>query len=257
MPVPERRFNESEVAAIIETATNWKEPGRQPVASGEGLTLGQLQDIGRDIGITPDVMAGAADAVKDVGTTEIRRFLGLPLRIERNVKLRRRFSEEEWEQVVADLQEIFDAAGVLSEDGSLRQWSNGRLEVVLEVNAITQRLRLRTFKGHALVVTGAGSGICGGALGALGSTLLNGSTPDMRLVTILAIVAVAGAAIVAAMAFRLTSWARRWDRQMSKVAARVVALDRSQSSSHEASVVSKVSYRLTTQVDPITALRSD
>jgi hypothetical protein len=242
MPVPERRFNESEVAAIIETATNWKEPGRQPVASGDGLTLGQLQDIGREIGITPDVMAGAADAVKDVGTTEIRRFLGLPLRIERNVKLRRRFSEEEWEQVVADLQEIFDAAGVLTEDGSLRQWSDGHLEVVLEVNAITQRIRLRTFKGRALVLTGAGSGICGGALGALGSTLLSGTPPDMRLVTILAMVAAAGATIVAATAFGLTSWARRWDKQMSKVAARVIALDRSQSSNLDAAVATKISY---------------
>ena len=89
---------------------------------------------------------GAADVVKDGGTTVIRRFLGLPLRVERNVKLRRDFSEDEWDQVVADLREIFNAAGVLEEDGSLRQWSNGNLQVVLEVNAITQLIRLRTFK---------------------------------------------------------------------------------------------------------------
>lgn len=227
MPAPERRFNNTEVAAIIETATNWKEPRRESLPAGDGLTLGQLQDIGRDIGITPDVMAGAADAVKDVGTTEIRRFLGLPLRIERNVKLRRSFSEDEWEQVVAELQEIFNAAGVLTEDGSLRQWSNGHLEVVLEVNAITQRIRLRTFKGQALILTGAGCGICGAALGALVSALLNGPTTDVRLVTVLAIMAVTGATLVAATALRLTSWARRWDKQMSKVAARVIALDRS------------------------------
>src|SRR5690348_9396405 len=103
MLVPEQRFNEAEVAAIIETATNWKEPRRQqPVDAGEGLTLGQLQEIGRDIGIAAEVMSGAASAVKDIGATETRRFLGLPLRVERNVKLRRRFSEEEWEQVVTD-----------------------------------------------------------------------------------------------------------------------------------------------------------
>ena len=55
MPAPERRFNNTEVAAIIETATNWKEPRRESLPAGDGLTLGQLQDIGRDIGITPDV----------------------------------------------------------------------------------------------------------------------------------------------------------------------------------------------------------
>ena len=241
MSAPERRFNEAEVAAIIQTATHWKEPRRQSAPSaGEGLTLGQLQEIGRDIGITPDVMSGAADAVKDVGTTEFRHFLGLPLRVERNVKLRRRFSEDEWEQVVADLQEIFHSAGVLSEDGSLRQWSNGHLEAALEVNAITQRIRLRTFKAHPLVLTGAGSGICGVASGALVSTLLTSATPDMRLVTALAVIAAAGASIVAATAFRLKSWARHSDRRMSEVAARVIALDRSQRSSPDALSVSKI-----------------
>ena len=242
MTVPERRFNEAEVAAIITTATHWKEPRRRAASSGDGLTLSQLQEIGRDIGITAEVISGAADAVRDVGTTEIRRFLGLPLRIERNVKLRRRFSEDEWEQVVAELQEIFDAAGVVTEDGSLRQWSNGHVEVVLEVNAITQRIRLRTFKGRALVWTGAGSGICGAASGALVSTLLRGSTPDTRAVTILAMLAVAGATMVAATALRLGSWARRWDKQMSEVAARVVALDRSLMLGHEVSGASKISH---------------
>jgi len=230
MTVPERRFNETEVAAIIQTATNWKEPRGQSVPSGEGLTLGQLQEIGRDIGISADIMSGAADAVKDVGKTEIRRFLGLPLRVERNVKLRRRFSEDEWDQVVADLREIFHGAGVLTEDGSLRQWSNGHMEVVLEVNAITQRIRLRSFKGRALILTGAGSGICGAGLGVLGSTLLSGAAADPRLVTLFAFTAAVGAAIVAATAFRLTTWARRRDTQMSEVAARVIALDRSAAS---------------------------
>src|SRR3954468_11764810 len=119
MPVAEQRFNEAEVAAIIDTATRWKDPRPEPVPSGAGLTLDQLKEIGREIGIAPNVMAGAADVVKDGGTTEIRRFLGLPLRVERNVRLRRRFSEDEWEHVVADVREIFHAAGVLTEDGSL------------------------------------------------------------------------------------------------------------------------------------------
>src|SRR4051812_23314405 len=100
MSVPERRFNEAEVAAIIERAANWKDSRPEPVPPGAGLTLSQLQDIGRDIGIAPNVMAGAADVVKDGGTSVIRRFLGLPLRVERSVKLRRHFSEDEWEQVV-------------------------------------------------------------------------------------------------------------------------------------------------------------
>lgn len=228
MAVPEQRFTEAEVAAIIQRATSWSEPRRQPVPPGEGLSLDQLQEIGRDIGIAPNVIAGAADAVKDSGTTVIRRFLGLPLRLERNVRLRRDFSEDEWDQVVADLREIFDAAGVLNEDGSLRQWSNGNLQVVLEVNAITKRIRLRTFKGNALVLLGAGLGICGAASAALAATFLNNAATDRRLVTVLAFMIAAGAAIVGVTALSLGPWARRRREQMSEVAARVIALDRSQ-----------------------------
>ena len=228
MPVPERRFNEAEIAAIIERATNWSEPRGQPVPPGAGLTLDQIQEIGREIGIAPNVIAGMADVVKEGGTTVIERFLGLPLRVERNVKLRRDFSEDEWEQVVADLREIFNAAGVLKEDGSLRQWSNGNLQVVLEVNAISQLIRLRTFKGNALVLLGAGLGICGAATAALVATFLNNAATDRRLVTVLAVMVVAGAAIVGVTALSLGPWARRRREQMSEVAARVIALDRSQ-----------------------------
>jgi hypothetical protein len=230
MPVPERRFNEAEIAAIIERATNWSEPRRQPVPPGAGLTLDQIQEIGREIGIAPNVIAGMADVVKEGGTTVIERFLGLPLRVERNVKLRRDFSEDEWDQVVADLREIFNAAGVLKEDGSLRQWSNGNLQVVLEVNAISQLIRLRTFKGNALVLLGAGLGICGAATAALVATFLNNAATDRRLVTVLALMVVAGAAIVGVTALSLGPWARRRREQMSEVAARVIALDRSQPS---------------------------
>jgi hypothetical protein len=228
MSVPERRFNEAEIAAIIERATNWREPGREPVPPGAGLTLGQLQDIGREIGIAPNVMAGAADVVKDGGTTVIRRFLGFPLRVERNVKLRRGLSEDEWDQVVTDLREIFNAAGVLKEDGSLRQWSNGNLQAELEVNAIRQLIRLRTFKANALVLIGAGLGICGAASAALVATLLNSATTDRRLVTVLSLMVAAGATIFAVTALRLGPWARRRHEQMSEIAARVIALDRSE-----------------------------
>ncbi len=241
MSEPERRFNEVEIAAIIERATQWKEPP-EPVPPGAGLTLGQLQDIGREIGIAPKVMADAADVLKDGGTTVIRRFLGLPVRVERNVKLRRRFSEDEWEEVVADLREIFNAAGVVEEDGSLRRWSNGNFQVVLEVNAITQRIRLRTFKTNALVLVGAGSGICGAASGALMATLWNTTAADARLVTILAVMAAAGALIVGLTALSLGPWVRRRHQQMAEVAARAIALDRSEPANNVGALAPSLSH---------------
>ena len=227
MTAPERRFTEAEVAAIIETATNWKDPRRQPVEPGDGLTLDQVQEIGREIGIAPNAITGAADAFKDSGTTLVRRFLGLPLRVERNVKLRRDFSEDEWEQVVADLREVFNSPGVVKEDGSLREWSSGNLQVVLEVNAVARVVRLRTFKGNALVLLGAGFGISGAAGGLLVAMLLKLTATDSRLASVLALMVAVGAIIAGATAISVGPWARRRREQMSEVAARVIALDRS------------------------------
>src|SRR5688572_7256765 len=115
MPPPERRFDQSEVAAILERATMRDEPGRQRVATSDGLTLAQLQDIGREVGIAPDAIAESAYMLDAGGPRATRGFLGLPLRVERVVPLPRRLTDEEWERLVVDLREIFDARGRVRE----------------------------------------------------------------------------------------------------------------------------------------------
>ena len=58
----DRRFNEEEVAAIFQQATGDEAqhaPQRQ-LPSGEGLTLAELQEIGRQVGIPPELVVQAA-----------------------------------------------------------------------------------------------------------------------------------------------------------------------------------------------------
>jgi hypothetical protein len=229
---PERRFNEAEVAAILERATERAteqatvrdEPGRQVVATHEGLTLAQLQDIGREIGIAPDVIAESASGLAAMGREHTRRVVGLPLGVERVVPLQRRLSDEEWERVVVALREVFDARGVMAKEGSLRQWRNGNLQALLEPTEGGQRIRLRTFKGNAPGYMTMGAMFFGAGATGIVAAVMNGATGDAGMMTALAVVAASGAGVLTATVARLFPWARKRREQMAEIAARVSAL---------------------------------
>jgi len=223
---PERRFSEAEIAAVLERAAAWQEPGRQVIPTGEGLTLAQLQDIGREVGIAPHAIAEAADLLDQREQATVRRFLGLPLGVERVVPLRRRLSDEEWERVVVQLREIFDARGVMKHEGSLRQWTNGNLQAHLEPTDQGQRIRLRTVKGNARGLMAAGSILLGAASAGFTTAVMRGAPGDIEPMTVFTLLGVAGAGMLVSTAVRLIPWARRRREQMAEVAARIAALDR-------------------------------
>lgn len=225
MSVPERRFNEAEVAAILERAMTRDEPGRQVGPGGEGLTLAQIQEIGREIGLAPAAIAESAWSLEAMGREATRRFIGLPLGVERVVPLPRRLSDEEWERVVVSLREVFDARGVVRQEGSLRQWRNGNLQALLEPTEHGQRIRLRTVKGNALGYMTMGALFFGAGATGIVATVMGGAA-DPGAMTTLAIVAAAGAGVLTTTAARLFPWARRRREQMTEVASRVAALDR-------------------------------
>ena len=227
MQNPERRFDEAEVAAIFERATAREASGgRQLVPSGnQGLTLAQLQDIGREIGVAPQDIADAAAALARPEKVATRRFLGLPVGVERTVHLPRRLSEEEWERLVVALRETFDARGVVRQEGSLRQWRNGNLQALLEPTDDGQRVRLRTYKGNAPGLMTAGLGLFGVAATAITAAVMR-SDPEM--VTRFAVMAAGGAGLLGVTAASLFPWARRRREQMAEIAARIASLARSE-----------------------------
>src|SRR5690606_9954035 len=121
----QRRYSEVEVAAIFQRAAEAPPPGAGAASAEHGLTLAELQEIGRDVGIPADAIALAAQTVDSAEPQTSRTFLGFPIGVSHSVPLARRLSDEEWERVVVDLRETFDARGNLTSHGSLRQWTNG------------------------------------------------------------------------------------------------------------------------------------
>jgi len=218
----DRRYNDKEIAAIFRAAAEEgpQSPQRE-VARDEGLTLAELQSIGTEVGISSEAVAQAARAVDVRLGGASRTFLGLRIGVARTVNLNRRLTDEEWERLVVQLREVFNARGRTRSDGSLRQWTNGNLQVLLEPTETGHRLRFRTTHGAARASIGAGLAVLGvtaivAVSGAIWGTLGDAASG-------IALMAAAGVGMIVSGALRLPRWARLRERQMEALAARITS----------------------------------
>lgn len=218
----ERRFSDSEVAQIFERATTGH--AVQDTRMAERMTLAELQRIGREVGIPAEQIARAALSLSPGEAKPTQRLLGFTTGVEHVVHLERRLTEEEWERFVVEVRETFDARGRMTSEGSLRQWSNGNLQVLLEPTAGGQRVRFRTVKGTAPGTVGGGLAI--GTAGVIGeiTAVLTGAGDDLGLVASFGVLCALGIGMVATTALRLPRWAGTRKAQMEDLGARVVAM---------------------------------
>jgi hypothetical protein len=218
----ERRYNDKEIAAIFRAAA---EEGLQSppheVAREEGMTLAELQTIGSEVGIASDAVAQAARAVDVRLGAASRTFLGLPIGVARTVNLNRRLTDEEWERLVVQLREVFNARGRTRSEGSLRQWTNGNLQVLLEPTETGHRLRFGTLHGGARFSIGSGIAVLGVTAAVAISSALGGTLGDA--IPGIALLFAAGVGMIASGALRLPRWARLRERQMEALAARITS----------------------------------
>jgi hypothetical protein len=150
------------------------------------------------------------------GQATERRLFGLPIGVGRTVALQRRLSDEEWNQLVVDLRQTFDARGRLKEEGSFRQWTNGNLQALLEPTPTGHQLRLKTMKGDSSALITGGLAMLTLAAGIAIAAAFGGASLDSA-----GALAVAGLAAFGFGAIRLPGWARLRRQQMEEIAARL------------------------------------
>jgi hypothetical protein len=210
----ERRYDHGEVEEILGRAVE-ERPSASLGAAKDGLTLSELQEVGREVGIPSARIEEAARTLDHA--PRVDRTLGLPLKVGRTVPLPAAPTEAEWEALVSDLRATFGAAGKIHRDGNLRGWTNGNLHAWVEPDGGGYRLRMGTTKGSARQLGGVGAGMLGmsGVLGTL-SVL----TTEVPLAGAGALLAMGLGTLVAAVA-GVPSWARRRLDQMDAVAGRL------------------------------------
>ncbi|HEU5219876.1 MAG TPA: hypothetical protein VFU23_14550 [Gemmatimonadales bacterium] len=217
----ERRYTDEEVAAIFERASETERAGSPVPAEGKGMTLAALQEIGREVGISPESIVLAAQSLERGGRPASRRFLGLPIGVGRTVEFDRPLTDPEWEALVADLRETFEARGTVRYDGPFRQWTNGNLQALVEPTAKGHRLRLQTVKGNARAMMTVGLGVLGATAATAAALAIAGGLGGGGSARELAYMAVMGLGLFFVGAVRVPGWAHRRRAQIDEVTARL------------------------------------
>jgi hypothetical protein len=220
----ERRYRDDEVEEILAIAVSKNEAAPVPASDERGLTLAEIQDVGQEVGVTPARIAEAARSLEARrGISPRRTFLGLPISVGRAVELPRAMTDEEWQRLVPELRETFDARGRVGSEGAIREWTNGNLHIFVEQTGSGHRLRMRTVKGGALVGNRMGLALLALSLLVLFATVVSGSVIVSDLFAPMVLAAMGGGALLS-NALTLPRWAREREGQMEDIGERVLTL---------------------------------
>ena len=119
-----RTFSENEARAVFARAAREQQAASDAGASDDGLTLDELQEIGRASGLDPAFVAAAAAGLRAAPAREAPTLLGMPTELKRTRVLPSPLSDAAWEQTVEALRAQFGGPGVTSQIGRVREWTS-------------------------------------------------------------------------------------------------------------------------------------
>jgi hypothetical protein len=223
--LPADRYNEDEAAAIFERAAEAEASGRQPASAAGGMTLAELQEIGREAGLQPETVAQAAESLHRAATPAPApapppTFLRVPIGVARTVALERPLSDEEWGELVAQLRATFNAGGRINSYGDFREWRNGNLRVSAEPVVGGYQVEMRTSKGSSRSLMTAGGIMTGISAAMLGVGAATGSMAPGDMGDMVPMFTI-GAGLFGAGLIQLPAWARRRREQFDRIAERL------------------------------------
>lgn len=217
----ERRYDDEEVAEILERAAQAEIASRPAHPSPTGLSLDELQRIGAEAGLAPELITAAARSLdgRNLPSRKIR-IAGLPIGVEHAVPLARPFTQSEWERMVTRFRQTFRARGRVQSDGNLRLWSNGNLQAAVEPDGDGWVLRFSTRKSEAAgFLAMAVFALVGLAVaGVLG---LLSETANIRAL-MFAGMGVVGGAVLGSNVLRLPSWSAEREGQFRELGERAM-----------------------------------
>ena len=116
-----RQFSQDEARDIFARAA---ERQHATETHGEGLTLTELQEIGREAGLDPEHVA-AAVAEAGQRPPELAVVVGVDVAPRATRLVAGEMTDAVWEQVVARLRATFGGQGIATDVGRIREWTSG------------------------------------------------------------------------------------------------------------------------------------
>lgn len=217
-------YTEKEIGALIKRATEIQENAHESFP--QGLSLQEIEDIAREIGIDPKHIRSAASELEhQMAKEQQSNFLGAPFLIEQKRAIRGEISAEEWEELVRQIRRMTGSAGRTTQDGQTRQWHRSvkdmsttleetHLQVDSQDNRSTIEIR-KHFKGGAYITYLMGLVISG----TLAGIFLDGNGYTDLVNTGVVLTSMSGGFAAARLA--IISWTGRQRRKMHGLMNRI------------------------------------
>jgi hypothetical protein len=115
-------YSEKEIGAILKRAAelSMSEAG----SNAGGLSLEELQQIGREAGIDPDLILKAASELQNYAPPRERNVIGGPIRYANDFVLEGEIDGATWEEMIAAIRNSFKDPGVVSTRENVFEWTS-------------------------------------------------------------------------------------------------------------------------------------
>lgn len=218
-----KRFTEADAQRIFALAAERQHESGQDET---GLTLEELEEVGRAAGLDPAFVREAAmDALRPETTGTTRRILGMPLEIRRERFIRGTVTDEAWAQAVVEMRRQFNKPGLVTDIGPLREWRSdvGENKQPVTVTLTPERGGTRIVVEQSQTQAMLGLGIATGVNALMGVIFallaLTGVESDMFVpaIIMLVIAAVMGGGTYGGMRGYSRSQSRKFEAVLDKI----------------------------------------
>lgn len=119
-----RRFTDQEVALVLQRAAELEEQRSLGSTSGRGLTLRELHEIAREVGLSPDVIDEAVTAVRAGVRPRQALLLGAPLTSKLARGVPGSLTEDALRTLIRVIENHVDATGTVTEALGTVRWTS-------------------------------------------------------------------------------------------------------------------------------------
>ncbi len=216
----ERRYNEQEIADIFRKASSAQKKSEHG-SETEGLTLAEIEQIGIEAGLSPELIASAAASLdKSVVKPETVTCLGIPISVGRTVTLASELTDNQWRRLVSDLHDTFGITGRTSENGMMRIWEGENMEVVVEPAGTGHRIRIKRL--HENLRNGLYGGSIFIAMGLFFLMIVAAKGDFFTFKSIaVSMFALAGSGALGVSAFQLDQWRKDQENRLDGIVSRI------------------------------------